>query len=259
MVEEDYDFVVDLQKNVKSMRLLMKLRTRFYSFPKLNLRKWLLVNFKIDTMPSNHIVDRYMEAVEGLGVENDHQGLEYFIPQDSEVDIRKIFGLEPNKYIVMVVGAAHATKQIPVNKAREIIAKLNNPVILLGGKEDQQKAQEISEGFQTEKTINAAGKFTLHQSASVIQQAHKVITGDTGLMHIAAAFKKDIISLWGNTVPEFGMIPYLAGENSKILQVENLKCRPCSKLGHKRCPQGHFACMNRISADLVKEAAESNG
>jgi ADP-heptose:LPS heptosyltransferase len=65
-------------------------------------------------------------------------------------------------------------------------------------------------------------------------------------MHIAAAFKKDIISLWGNTIPEFGMGPYLAGKNSQILEVTNLSCRPCSKLGYKKCPKGHFKCMNDI-------------
>ena len=67
-------------------------------------------------------------------------------------------------------------------------------------------------------------------------------------MHIAAAFKKEIISLWGNTIPEFGMYPYLPGEEneSHILEVKNLKCRPCSKLGYKKCPKKHFDCMNKI-------------
>jgi ADP-heptose:LPS heptosyltransferase len=52
-------------------------------------------------------------------------------------------------------------------------------------------------------------------------------------MHITAALKKNIVSVWGNTIPQFGMYPYLSGEKSKIFEVEGLKCRPCSKLGHK--------------------------
>ena len=70
-------------------------------------------------------------------------------------------------------------------------------------------------------------------------------------MHIAAAYKKDVFSLWGNTIPEFGMSPYMPGDKSKILEVKHLKCRPCSKLGYKKCPKGHFACMNDIAVKEV--------
>ena len=66
------------------------------------------------------------------------------------------------------------------------------------------------------------------------------------MMHIAAAFGKKIISVWGNTVPELGMYPYLPGEGSRLIQVNNLKCRPCSKIGYMECPKGHFRCMNDI-------------
>ena len=77
-----------------------------------------------------------------------------------------------------------------------------------------------------------AGKISLNESASLIRDADAVLTNDTGLMHIAAAFKKKILSFWGNTVPEFGMVPYQADPASKIMEVKNLKCRPCSKLGY---------------------------
>jgi ADP-heptose:LPS heptosyltransferase len=78
-----------------------------------------------------------------------------------------------------------------------------------------------------------------------------VLTNDTGLMHVAAAFKKKIISFWGNTVPVFGMIPYKPHPNSKRFEVEGLKCRPCSKLGHAKCPKKHFKCMNDIDDNKV--------
>ena len=70
------------------------------------------------------------------------------------------------------------------------------------------------------------------------------------MMHIAAAFKKKIYSVWGNTVPAFGMSPYKADENSKIIEVKELNCRPCSKIGHDKCPKGHFKCMQEIDEDL---------
>jgi ADP-heptose:LPS heptosyltransferase len=79
-----------------------------------------------------------------------------------------------------------------------------------------------------------------------------VVTHDTGLMHIAAAFKRPIISLWGNTVPSFGMYPYYGDRQSGvILQTNKLWCRPCSKIGYDKCPLGHFKCMQEIDVDTV--------
>lgn len=129
-----------------------------------------------------------------------------------------------------------------------IIRKLNRPVVLLGGKEDMETGAAIAQACG-EPVFNACGKFNLNQSASLLRQSQLVITHDTGLMHIAAALKKKIYSVWGNTVPAFGMYPYKPGEGSKIIEVKNLACRPCSKIGHSRCPKGHFRCMNDINPD----------
>jgi len=75
------------------------------------------------------------------------------------------------------------------------------------------------------------------------------------LMHIAAAFRKITISLWGNTIPGFGMFPYIpeAKQKSKILEVQGLSCRPCSKIGYAKCPKKHFNCMNKIDEEKLVE------
>ena len=70
-------------------------------------------------------------------------------------------------------------------------------------------------------------------------------------MHIAAAFKKIIISVWGNTIPEFGMYPYMPGEGSAIFEVKGLTCRPCSKIGFDKCPKGHFNCMMQQNEEEI--------
>jgi len=107
--------------------------------------------------------------------------------------------------------------------------------------------------------LNLCGKLSLHQSASIIQQADAVLTNDTGLMHIAAALHKPIVSVWGNTVPELGMYPYMPTRKnlSKIIEIKGLSCRPCSKIGFEKCPKGHFKCMMDI--DAVEVAREMNG
>ena len=249
--KENYDYVIDLHHNIRTLKLKTALGKKSFSFNKLNWEKFLIVNFKKNKLPPIHIVDRYFETLQPLGVKNDGKGLDYFINEKDEIDIPSTLPtLFHDDYNALVVGGSYFTKQIPINKLKEICTKSSLPLILLGGKEDAAIAEQVYQ-FHKNKTINLCGKLNLNQSASIIQQANKVITSDTGLMHIAAAFKKDIISLWGNTIPEFGMGPYLAGNNSQILEVKELSCRPCSKLGYKKCPKGHFKCMNDIEIKSI--------
>jgi heptosyltransferase-2 len=256
--QENFDFIIDLHKNLRTFRLKTYLQKKSFSFNKLNIEKWLIVNFKINRLPNVHIVDRYLETVKSLNIKNDGKGLDYFIPGKDEIDLIELlkkekenFGLKHQKIRAFVIGAAHATKRLPTKKISSICNKITKQttdlILLLGGPDDVERSLEITK--QTNKNvINLCGKLNLNQSASVIQQVDEVITHDTGLMHIAAAFQKKIISVWGNTIPEFGMYPYLDENQFRIVEIKDLSCRPCSKIGHQKCPKGHFNCMR-----LMKE------
>lgn len=247
---EHYDLVVDLHHNLRSLRVKLALGRPARSFDKLNFEKWLMVNFKIDRLPNVHIVHRYMATVAQLGVEYDGAGLDYFIPPEEEVQLADFSDLLfENKYIALALGATHRTKRLPPEKAAEICRRLDQPVVLLGGKTEQVSAGAIV----GPNVVNLCGQLSLHQSASVVRQSAKVLTHDTGLMHIAAAFGKEIVSVWGNTIPQFGMYPFYPtgeGRNTSV-EILGLPCRPCSKIGFDRCPKGHFRCMRDISAEEV--------
>ena len=251
--KENYDFVVDLHHNLRSIQLKSILKIKSTAFSKLNIEKWLMVNLRINKLPNIHIVDRYFETVKSLGVQNDGKGLDYFIPEKDEVNLKNLPLEFQNGYIGFVIGAKFFTKQLPKEKIVSIIQKLDQPVILLGGKEDEEKGEIIKSKVQSPKVFNSCGKYNLNQSASLVKQAKKIITHDTGLMHIAAAFKKEIVSVWGNTIPEFGMYPYYgkSGVRSQESEVKNLSCRPCSKLGFAKCPKEHFKCMNEINEEEI--------
>ena len=242
--KEKYDYVIDLHSNLRTQILKFRLGMPAKSFNKLNIEKFMLTNFKLDKMPKIHIVDRYLETVKHLGVKNDNQGLDFFLSANDKIDI-SIF---PKNYIVFVIGGQHATKILPNEKIISIIKKVNKPVLLVGGPEDAHRGEEIAKAC--DKVVNTCGKYSILQSASLVQQATMVITHDTGMMHIAAAFNKKIFSVWGNTVPEFGMYPYLESEQSKRIEVKGLNCRPCSKIGYDKCPKGHFKCMQEIDENL---------
>ncbi len=256
---ENFDFIIDLHNNIRSLFVKYMLWIKSYSLNKINIRKWLLVNLKINFLPATHIVDRCFKTVEPLGIENDGLGLDYFIPREDEIEISAFPHAFQNGFIVFAIGGNYNTKKLPVQKISSICQKIKRPIILLGGKEDFENGEMIY-AENKDHCFNMCGKLNINQSASVIRQSKKVITHDTGMMHIAAAFKKEIISVWGNTIPEFGMYPYFgdlfSGSKGKIFQVQNLSCRPCSKLGFKSCPKGHFNCMNKHpEQDIAQEAS----
>lgn len=249
--KENYDFIVDLHKNIRTKYVIFKLRKPYSAFNKLNIKKWILVNFKINLLPKIHIVDRYFKTVKKLNVKNDNAGLDYFIPENDEINLSTLSSKLNDGYIAFVIGGNHFTKLFPSQKIINICNKINKPAIILGGTEDKQRGDYIKK--QTgNNVINVCGLYNINQSASIIKQADIVITNDTGLMHIAAAFNKKIISVWGNTVPEFGMYPYLTNENKSIIfETKGLKCRPCTKIGFKKCPKKHFNCMNNINENEI--------
>lgn len=249
---EDYTYIIDLHYNLRSVMLKMRLNKLTFTFKKLNLKKWMLVNFKYSSLPKTHIVDRYLETVKLFSVKNDGRGLDFFIPKEEEINLLTLPKAFQNNYVAFVIGAKHFTKRLPTQKIISICNKIKAPIVLLGGKEDEKTAKEIIKNSSA-TLYNACGKYSLQQSASIIKQAIKIITHDTGLMHIASAFNKEIVSVWGNTVPEFGMTPYLASEfkPAKIIEVNGLSCRPCSKIGFNKCPRKHFNCMNLIDENEI--------
>lgn len=256
LINEKFDVVIDLQKNRKSIWTKRKIGATSYSFPKLNFKKFLLTAFKINRMPKVHVVDRYFEAVAPLKVKNDNKGLDFFI---NEAAIpQNIAALKNENYIALVLGATYYTKRIPIEKCIAICKNINGKVFLLGGPSETSFGEEILS--KTTNTVSFCGKLNLQESAYLINHSRAVITGDTGLMHIAAACNKKTISLWGNTVPDFGMYAYIPSqpENNIVFEVENLKCRPCSKLGHQKCPKGHFNCMMLQDEKRIASIAEQS-
>ncbi|MDO8365883.1 MAG: glycosyltransferase family 9 protein [Saprospiraceae bacterium] len=243
---ERYDQVIDLHHNLRSLRLKLRLGRPAHSFDKLNWEKWLLVNFKIDRMPDLHIVHRYMATVQHLGVAYDGEGLDYFIPEGENLDNIELPG---QPFVAFVLGATHATKRLPEEKIIEICQRIAQPIVLLGGKTEQETGERISTASGAH-VLNLCARLSLHQSACVVRASSQVITHDTGLMHIAAALRKPIVSVWGSTVPKFGMGPFYPRgmDLNTTVEVSGLRCRPCSKIGFDRCPKGHFKCMRAIES-----------
>jgi ADP-heptose:LPS heptosyltransferase len=243
---EQYDYIIDLHKNARTLALRIKLDKPVYTFPKLNWKKLLLVKLKKNLLPKLHIVERYFMAVEKLGVVNDNLPSEFYISEKDEVNLLEKFGLQTKSFVTIAIGAQFATKRMPLTKLKEIIEKIELPIVLVGGPMDISFADALLSMFPDQVIYSACGTYNLAQSASIVKQSKVLLTNDTGMMHIASCFQLPIVSVWGNTVPALGMYPYFPGNSElfSIHEVKGLNCRPCSKIGFQKCPKGHFNCMN---------------
>lgn len=249
---EQFDYIVDLQNTFTTGLIKAALGCRSYSVEKQTFRQWLYVRWKINAMPEQHVVDRYMNTLQPLGIENDGQGLDYFIPYRDEVETNWLPETHQRDFVAFAIGGQSLTRRLPVLRLIELCLKINYPVVLLGDKTDRKVGDEIVRAVGEQQIYNACGHYNLNQSASLLRRARVVFSHDTGLMHIAAAFRKKVYSIWGSSTPQFGFYPYKTPHVR--LETSGLGCRPCSAIRSGTCPMKHFKCMNNLSFDFdVKE------
>ena len=258
-----FSHVVDLQNNPRSWRVKRALGAQNHTIDKLNWQKFLLVNLRIDRMPGRHITQRSLDVVRQLGAEDDGLGLDYFVPDKDVVPWDALPATHRNGYVAVVVGASYPTKKMPVHKLIDLCGKIIAPVILLGGPEEKSEGEQIA-STDPQRIVNACGRFNLNQSADLVRKSQLVVSHDTGLQYVASAFGKPTLAVWGSTSPKLDVEPYYGSafvnpaglpvyEN---ILVPGLKCQPCSKFGNRRCPLGHFRCME--DQDTAAIAANVN-
>ncbi|MDG1842025.1 MAG: glycosyltransferase family 9 protein [Crocinitomicaceae bacterium] len=251
--KENYDLIIDLQNNLSSFFIKRKLYKKTLTVNKKNIKKWLLVNTGKDLLKREHIVERYFQTIKKINVKNDQKGLDFFInpkvEQSTTISKSKIL---ETPFIAWAIGATYSKKKISIPQIIEVLNRYDKPVVLLGGKKEQKEAEQIILYSKNNKIINFCGKLTLQESAFLVNKSELILTNDTGLMHIASAFKKQIISFWGCTKPSLGMAPYKASEHSVQL-VSYPNSPPCSKLGN-RCRKHKQACILEINPEEIYKA-----
>lgn len=250
--KENFDLIIDLHSSLRSRWLSLLLNKPVLGVRKGSLSKWLLVHFGWNRLSAGHMADRYLKTIRPIGIEPDQEGLDFF-PCDCEKPLEEELPdfVRNEKYAVFSIGGTHFTKRMPVARWIELMLEMHHPIVLAGGKEDLPAAEAIAKAgmLAGKKIFNACGKYTIGGTAHLIRNSNLVISHDTGLMHIAAAFQKPVVCIWGNTVPAFGFYPWKTPYFN--LEVKNLSCRPCTRIGKPACPKGHFHCMNQ--QDLRQE------
>ena len=151
-------------------------------------------------------------------------------------------GVQPGCYWTFAPGAEYGpAKRWPY--FRELAARLDGQVVLIGSLSDRKEAAQIT-------GKNLVGQTTLDEAIDLIAGASLVVSNDSGLMHVAAASATRQVALFGSSSPEH------TPPQSAVARVVWLKvdCSPCYQ---RICPLGHFKCMNGVSVERVLEEIKS--
>ncbi len=248
-----YDYFIDLHNTHRSRFFSKGLADNITRIKKNRIQKLALVYFKKNLFPENYSVAKnYLDSLNFI--ENKNWDIETEIWLKDEV--KKEDKIDNVYKIAIAPGAKHFTKRYPAEKLLEFAKKLSTlgdcRFVLLGSNDEKEQCTAIEAGLGGIST-NLASATTILETAVQLSSCDLLITNDSGLMHIAAARKIPVIAIFGSTVKEFGFAHYR--ENFTIISTE-LKCRPCTHIGRKSCPKGHFNCMNLITSDTLTETAK---
>lgn len=246
IAERGYDLIIDLQNNVRSRRLTRNVRGKVIRIKKQHFSKWLYLKLGINKLSGLHVASRNIQVLDQLGIKDDGKGLDIYPKGQNKSESE-----HAKKTIVVAMGGTYITKRIPTNLANSFISESDDcRYVLIGGSDTE------TEGLKTRSnTENLISKTSLSQSITLISEADLVVTGDTGMMHIAAALQKPIVVVWGSTSEVFGFYPYYGYNSSQeyaSVSIDHLTCRPCSKYGRHSCPKRHMNCLNLLNGQVVR-------
>jgi heptosyltransferase-2 len=252
-----FDIIVDLHANMRSWFLrLVAGASKVSVVDKQTLARRKLVWFKrISEGLKKSLRERMLDTLLQLNVPLVTTETQLY-PANAD-NILKTFSIDPKlKLIGVAPGARHNTKRWLPERFAEAASRLgmapNTMILILGDESDQAVADVI---FRQIRGLcqNLAGKTSLPELFSVVSRLSLLLTNDSGLLHVAEALKVPLVAIFGPTVRAFGFAPYR--DTSRVVEVAQLPCRPCTLHGDDRCPLGHHNCMHDVDVNAVLFAA----
>ena len=248
---------LDLHGSIRSAGLRLLVRCRWSGYRKRKLARSLLISAKVDAYRRRTpVAERYFEAARRLDTRPDGGPPEFCLSAGATDRVDQWLAeraLAGGAIAALAPGAAHATKRWPTAHWAALGERLRAAgyrTVIVGGPEDRGLAQQL---VAAGAAASAAGEFSLQETGALLQRARVVVSGDTGVMHMATGVGTPVVALFGPTVAQFGFFPYSA--RSVVLE-RALECRPCSATGTATCPLGHHRCLTDIAPADVAAAVE---
>lgn len=240
-----YDLIINLQRFASSGLLTLLARGKeTRGFEKNPLSFLFSKRYAHQMKPNWHEVDRNLQLISDLVPHPTRRPQLY----PSASDIEKIQAYLTDTYFCLAPTSVWFTKQAPQKVWLDLIDQLQGEIppkiYLLGASSDAALLNEIVIASNNPGVVNLAGKLSLLQSAALMAGAKHNFVNDSGPLHLASATNAPVSAFFCSTVPDFGFGPL--SENSEILEVKGLDCKPCGLHGQQSCPKGHFMCGNNL-------------
>jgi ADP-heptose:LPS heptosyltransferase len=242
--KEQYDLVLNLHRFASSGLITVLSRAKeTRGFSKNPFSFFYSKRFKHSITNGQHEVDRNISLI--IDITDIQQRRPQLYPRPSDLDFVSQWKNEP--YYCLAPASVWFTKQAPPAVWQYVMEKFDEEGVqfyLLGGPADYELCEDIKVFSQRNNVHNLAGKLSLMQSAALMKDAKRNFVNDSGPLHIASAGNAPVSAFFCSTTPEFGFGPL--SDDSNVIEVKNLDCKPCGLHGHKACPKGHFQCGNGL-------------
>lgn len=251
---EGYDWAIVLPRSLKAALVPYWARIPRRSGFRGEWRYGLLNDIRPMTASLDQTVKRFVALGRPAGAAVDDCPPPWLRPDpENRRRLMQSLSLDPNRPAVgLMPGAEYGpAKQWPASHFAELVRRLDARGVaswIFGSPKDRSVAESIREQAGG-RGINLCGRTRLEDAVDLIAAVDLAVSNDSGLMHIAAAAGRPLIAIYGSTSPAF--TPPLS-ETAEILY-RGLECSPCFQ---RRCPYGHYRCLNDITVDQVLAAAE---
>lgn len=247
--KNNYDLILDIHKNIRSVFSTIFLKSKIIRYKKNTLKKLLLVSLKLNLIKKTiPVYKRYLLA---LNKTQNQDNLDF-----TTTDL--VFDKEPivkNPYIIIAPSSKHFTKTLPKETFERIIKEFKNKKIVLIGDESDKTICNYLEGV-SQDVLNFCGNTNFPTLTNLVYNSELVLCNDSGILHLAESLGKKIIVFFGSTVKEFGFYPQM--KSTIIFENNNLKCRPCTHIGKRKCPKKHFDCMTKFDVNEILKTIYEN-
>lgn len=240
---ENYDCIINLHRYASSgLITIFGGGKQTIGFDKNPLSLFFSKKAKHSLKEGLHEVERNLSLIKHLGAKNKVRPSLY--PSEQDEALVEVY--KTKEYFCLAPASVWYTKMLPIEKWIELIGVLSTKgqIYLLGGPGDIELCETILSSSKVKNIENLAGKLSFLASAALMKGATRNYVNDSGPLHICSAMNAPVTAFFCSTITDFGFGPL--SEDSKILEVTDLDCRPCGIHGHKTCPQGHFKCGNEI-------------
>lgn len=208
---------------------------------------------KILEPPLKHTIQRYQDVFDKLGfpAQMVFNNIFDFTPRDFS-KLKAIAQSKEGKWIGVAPFSKHKGKIYPLDKMERVVKDLseenNTTVFLFGAGKEEEKVLSLW-AKKYPNVVNTMGKLNLERELLLMSYLDVMVSMDSANMHLASLVRIPVVSIWGATHPSLGFYGFEQNIGNAV-QID-LECRPCSVFGDLPCQRGDYACLERISGEMV--------